>query len=65
MDEREVVGKPTHPSSAAKYVFALVALIVLTLLSLVLHYAGLGAAETPIGLCHAGHKVATVGLIFM
>jgi len=65
MDEREVVGKPTHPSSAAKYVFALVALIVLTLLSLVLHYAGLGAAGTPIALSIAGIKVVIVGLIFM
>ena len=65
MDEREAVGQSTHPSSGAKYVFALIALLVLTAVSFGLSYVSLGAAGTPIALTIAGVKVVIVGLIFM
>ena len=65
MDEREAAGQSTHPSSGAKYIGALVALLVLTAVSFGLSYVTLGAAATPVALGIAVIKVAIVGMIFM
>ena len=50
MHEREVDDDPRHVESGVKYVAALVALLLLTVLTFGLHFAPLGIAEIPIAL---------------
>jgi cytochrome c oxidase subunit IV len=63
-DEAVVASERTH-GSGAKYVVALVVLLVLTALTFALHYVPLGTAGPVIALTIAGTKVIVVGLIFM
>jgi len=65
MHEREVDDDPRHVESGVKYVAALVALLLLTVLTFGLHFAPLGIAEIPIALVIAVTKVAIVALVFM
>jgi caa(3)-type oxidase subunit IV len=64
MDADEASLERAH-GSGAKYVVALVVLLILTALTFALHYVPLGAAGPVIALTIAGTKVVVVGLIFM
>ena len=65
MHEREADDDPRHVGSGMKYVAALVALLLLTVLTFGLHFVSLGAAGPVVALAIAGTKVSIVALIFM
>jgi caa(3)-type oxidase subunit IV len=65
MHEREADDDPQHVGSGLKYVAALVALLLLTIVTLGLHFVPLGVAGPVVALAIAGTKVTIVALIFM
>lgn len=64
-DERDIAAERAHPRSGAPYVYALIALLCLTGLSLGLHFAELGAAGPAAALAIAAIKVCIVAIVFM
>ena len=63
--EENIHERREHPVSGARYVLALLALLVLTALTFGLHFASLGRAGLVIALSIASLKVAIVALVFM